>query len=57
MDRLQAVHQVCAADTVVVTLREYARLPRLARTPTTFRGLDQIRSWQGQGLMGVVIRS
>jgi hypothetical protein len=55
LDRLRAVHQVCAADTVVVTLRERSQLPCLAAT--NYKGLDVIKSKLGVGLVGVVIRS
>jgi hypothetical protein len=54
LDRLRAVHQVRAADTLGVTVTEYARLPRLAGRG--YRGLDMLRSQLRQGVPGVIIR-
>ena len=41
LDRLQAVYQVCATDTLVVVLRESARLPRLVGR--RYGGLDILK--------------
>jgi hypothetical protein len=59
LDRLQLQTPVAitAGDVLVVVVRERSQLPRLARTPTTFKNLDVLKSKMGQGEYGIIIRS
>jgi hypothetical protein len=54
LDRLRAVHQLAAGDTLTLILREQARLPVQVRRD--YRGLDKLKSLMGQGIIGVIVR-
>ena len=54
LDRLQAIVAVKTGDVLAVHLVDEARLP--VRVRRTYRGLDVIKSYVGQGQPGILIR-
>ena len=54
VDRLQMVHQLTAADTLVVGCADQALTPRPVRRG--YRGLDRLKSRLAQGEKNIIVR-